>query len=257
MTQPTVLWAGGYPVSGRGALARGAPGLVFSALCNRNGRREPPCTRENARAISRGEPDGTRRQCPTTSPLLNLASAGIPAHTSSPVSGARGSTTGPSPSRPAGFGLRPCLRAGLDPPPADPPRRRHQSGQAPPVCPRPAEGLSRMPPAVFVRPPPGRTCPDRQGRAKPLLPGNRSRFLKRVDALLSDEPANSVPAQSAAPSGARSASSSRSPTPSRRSTAGANAPTSAPRRRRSMSALPQIVLQNSLLRCEREIIESK
>jgi hypothetical protein len=44
------------------------------------------------------------------------------------------------------------------------------------------------PPAVFVRPPPGRTRPDRQGRAKPLLPGNRSRFLKRVDALLSDEP---------------------------------------------------------------------
>jgi hypothetical protein len=49
--------------------------------------------------------------------------------------------------------------------------------------------------------------------------------------------ARSDRASSRAPARARSASSSRSPTPRDRSTAGASAPTSAPRRRRSMSAL--------------------
>jgi hypothetical protein len=128
-----------------------------------------------------GEPNGTWRQCPT-SPLLSLASAGTAANTSSTVSGARGSTTGPPPSSRRDLGLRPRLRAGLDPPPADPPLRRHQPGEAPPVCPRPAEGLSRMPrpPAVLVRPAPGRTRPDRQGCCQAPVAGQPLALSRRA-----------------------------------------------------------------------------
>src|SRR5262245_51821093 len=69
---------------------------------------------------------------------------------------------------PVQLGLRPRLRAGLDPPPADPPRRRHQPGEAPPVCPRPAEGLSRMPPPPPRCPRPPWSRPNSSGSLRTL-----------------------------------------------------------------------------------------